>query len=271
MLEYPMSICMNPRRPGSYFIGDRSSIRYVDTVRNTVSVIAGSAHPSRNFKDGPLVSASFYGVMGLLCTRDGRHLFVTDHHNGRIRSIDIESQKVTTLDGGQIEYPRKMAFDVCLRAALDDGVREFVLESRLCVTADHGIIRRYAIDTTGSGDGVSVSYWNDLPFNLSDGSGWLDVWGIAITSRGHLIVSCQQTHSIYLFSPTGLTAAHAQRIGGCGGHVRHSEGFADGAAGESRFDWPADLVLVEPDRCVYVCDRRNRRIRCVTIAQSLLD
>ncbi len=71
----PQSICADPSRPGSYFIGDISSVRYYNGSDKTVSLIAGS-NAAETFvdTDGAGTAARFNSVGGLLCTSDGQTL-----------------------------------------------------------------------------------------------------------------------------------------------------------------------------------------------------
>ncbi len=86
------AICVDSIHPMNYFVGDRTSIRYVDTETDTVSLVAGSEE--RDFADGIGAAARFYEVRCLLCTSDGQRLVVSDKENYRIRSVDLKTKAV---------------------------------------------------------------------------------------------------------------------------------------------------------------------------------
>ncbi len=72
------------------FVADWTTVRYVDTATDTVSLIAGSG--TNTFADGIGAVASFYMMSDLLCS-------VSDTENYRTRSIDLKTYAVTTIAG----------------------------------------------------------------------------------------------------------------------------------------------------------------------------
>ncbi len=87
--EHPYSICFDPRNPSNYWVGDMSSIRYVDSEAKTVRAIAGGAE--FGCRDGMGSEARLYCAMSLLFVSGsagsdggGDRLLVTDFGNHRI-------------------------------------------------------------------------------------------------------------------------------------------------------------------------------------------
>ncbi len=252
--SHPFAICVDPIRPLNFYVGDSSSIRYVDTGTGRVSLIAGDK--KQGSVDGACAVAAFKVIYGLVCVRGGDRLFAADYQNHKIRSVDLETQTVTTVagngkrhskDGGgqkcSIIQPRKLAFD---------RSRSIKPESVLYITSGHGI-RRFEIDAAE----MTTCEWR--------GSTELDPWAIDATPSGHLIVSCLNANTIYSFDPR--TCEHAVLAGP---EVKSGSAcYANGSGSNARFDRPIALVVVEHERCAYICDVSNHRIRHITLPASL--
>ncbi len=253
--DLPCAVCLDPLRPTHFWVGDRCSIRYVDTTTDATRLVAGSARSG--YADGVGSAAAFRDVNDLLCTRSGgdgsRRLFAVDHGNRRIRTVDVKSGAVTTTTdttdpnlgfgfgspGASIGAPRKFTFD---RAP---SVKP---ESALYITSD-GIVR-LDLDTLTATPCPNTEKLNNA-------------WGIDCTARGQLIVSCVTTRSVYLYDPnTGERSLLA------GSGVYGPTTRTDGVGQAARFSFPFDLVLVKLDRCVYVCDTGKYLTR-ITLPSSL--
>src|SRR4051812_8994170 len=94
-----MSLCADPSDPNRLYVGDGMSVRSIDVSgAGAVKLLAGSA--KTGFADGFGSAARFYYARGILCSPDGRTLFVADHDNCRIRAVDTRTGAVTTVAGG---------------------------------------------------------------------------------------------------------------------------------------------------------------------------
>ncbi len=124
------------------------SVRYCDG--KTVSLVAGSDCLSGH-DDGVGEWARFDGVKGLVCTRDRKQLWCSDHNNHILRSIDLEQRRVkreagccvgATFDGPGLEaefyLPGQIAFDLTPSLAAEP-------ESALWIVREH--LRRFDIKT----------------------------------------------------------------------------------------------------------------------------
>ncbi len=252
------SVCIDSVNPLNFFVGDITSVRYVNTATDTVSLIAGSKR--EGWGDGIGAAAMFCVVYDLLCTSDGKRIYAVDYHSNRIRSIDLKTQAVTTIAGdgksvswngfgvqSSIHRPRKFVFG---RSASDEP------ESVLYITSEGGI-RRFDL-TTQELTTCKVQKSDTRIFTP---------WAIDAVPSGHLIVSCDFTSCIYLFDP--LTGK-LDLLAGSPGRDGAASGYADGAGGAVRFDSPLGLAVVESERCAYISDAgQNRRIRRMTLPQSL--
>ncbi len=258
-LRTPYSVCANPLHPGSYFIGDSTSIRSVDSSAGTkgvVSLFAGSIQNGR--RDGVGEEAEFASVCDLLVTSAGDRLYVCDSLNCQIRMVDTKSRRVKTLAGSgpganrdgigersSISNPRRLAFD------RNPSVKP---ESYLFITTDRAIRRLHV----SSGE-VTTCKWLDKPAHLTP-------LGVCSISVG-LIVSCFGTHSIYLFDPYRGTS---QLLAGAGvvDLGATAAGYEDGTGKTARFWHPYSLVADDGERCIYITDHSNQRIRRMTLPDS---
>ncbi len=235
------AICVDPINPGCYFVGDQSSIRYC--TPEAVCLIAGEW--TRGFADRRGQTAQFNFIFGLVCTRDRKTLYASDHLNHRIRSIDTTSGTVSTLIGdgtnsaadGFVPYatlsaPLKLCFDrshTALFITSTTAIRRFEFESERLTTL-----------------------WppSDLAFRFIP-------CGIAVTGSGRLIVGSMDGGAVCSFDP--ITRKLELLVGTGTGSDRR-------AAQKSAAD---DLVVVEHERCTYVTDSRNSCVLRITLPDSL--
>ncbi len=241
-LAYPQAVCTDPLRPFSFFVGDSTSIRYVDTESDTVSLFAGS-QTEGDATDGIGSATAFRGVSDLVCTSGGDAI---DYGNRCIRSVEVKSRAVTTVvgGGGSLHGARNFTFD---RSGGAIG-----LESVLYITSA-SCITRLAIPRRE----LSTCSWHDEDFVRG-----CDFHGIGAVPCGRLILSCSRTHSLYLYDP--VSGKHSLLAGGMYART------ADGSALNARFSCPNALGVVENECCLYVNDLHTPRLRRVTLPPPLL-
>ncbi len=244
------SICADPRNPQSYWVGDRTSIRYCDG--KTITLLAGGKETGD--EDGTSENARFWWVEGMACTQNGDKLFVTDNLNNRIRMVDTKTGEVKTVAGNGtnestdgiglnagIAYPRKVVF-YRSPTAKPDSVLYFT---------SAGGMRRFDVET-----GAETTL--ELTLNIPGPH------GIDCTPTGRLIVSCIGTHSIYLVDPS---SGDVELLAGSG--EWKVTGSADGSGRTARFNWPSDLKLDDEAQCIYVTEYEHHRIRRVSLPSRL--
>ncbi len=250
--NYPLSICIDPIRPLNYYVGDRSSIRYVDTTSQIVSLVAGSS--DQWCFDGIWAVARFNTVNGLACTSTGSRLYVCDSNNYKIRMVDTKTKQVTTVAGNGEQGMEDGVALKCGMAAPQkltfDRSRKVKPDTVLFITTPLGI-RRF---DTATGKIITL-YWNDRGSLLRSSPS-----GIVSTASGHLIVSCVETSAVYLLDPTAL---EGQPL------VSPVSGYADGSGAVARFFSAIDLVVIDTERCAYLADWGNGRVRRMTLPPQL--
>ncbi len=271
----PYSIAVDPTNSAHFFIGDAWSIRYCTAT--TVSLIAGSA--SSGFADGIGAAAKFDSITGLVVTRDGARLYAADCMYGFIRSVDLKTLAVTTIAGdgtfttrdgigrdSSLHAPRKIIFDRSLSSASPIPVQP---ESVMFISSS-GAIRRLDLITkqlttcpwkagTGTGTGTSLS---------AAVMAVLRAFSIVMTPSGHLILISSSTRSVplHLYDPhTG----ELELLCGCGSESSGHAQFADGPGQTARFDGAFDGVVFDSERCIFITDSNNKRLRHMTLPDHL--
>ena len=77
---------------------ETSSIREIDLKSGSVKTITGRGLFEFGHRDGPVGSALFQHPLGLCAT--AKRIFVADTYNSALRTIDLESNEVSTIIGG---------------------------------------------------------------------------------------------------------------------------------------------------------------------------
>ncbi len=284
VLKTPYSLCADPLRPDCYYVGDLYAITHCDMTTDSTRLVAGG--DQTGYKAGFGAGAQFNYVMGLAAvtnstgtgtgttTKTTTTLYVSDYGNNQIREVNTQTQGVTSVAGDRtyrtkdgigldcsVFYPRRLVFDRSRTATATTTKPESIL-----YIASEKAIRRLDLTT--------FEMTTCKSSDQRDG-GMLSVispWGIDITPSGHLIVS--GSHAVFLYDPrTGEDEllAGSRAVGDAG------RGYADGASsigtgsGTStvRFRYPLSLVVVDHDRCAFVTDLDNARLRCLALPASL--
>ncbi len=243
VFDSPFSICPDINKPQRYFVGDYTSIHRCGDDTG-ITLVAGSG--KSGWKDGTGETAQFFCVKGLVPYRQGTKLIACDCGNNRVRSVDLKSREVITIAGdgkgesrdgvglkASLHQPRNVVFDRAPTAKPD----------AILYVACYNSIRRFDTET-----GAVTTLKTSIKINPC---------AIDCSPTGYLVVSCIDTHSLYSIDPkTGETV----RVAGTG-----EKGFADGVATKAKFAYPKDLEIIDSERCAYVTDTSNHRIRRVDL------
>ncbi|HKY27470.1 MAG TPA: thioredoxin-like domain-containing protein, partial [Pyrinomonadaceae bacterium] len=138
----------------------------LDLQKREVSTFAGSGREAR--LDGPLLESGFAQPSGL--TTDGKRLFVADSESNIIRAIDLTSEKVSTLVGGDLfEFGDKDGTEDDVRLQHPLGVLEYEGKVLIADTYNHKIKQldpqSKSVETflgtgkPGQADGISPSFY----------------------------------------------------------------------------------------------------------------
>ncbi len=172
-------------------------------------------------------SARFNCVTGLLCHPNGTTLFVADNANHRIRKVDLTSRSVTTIAGDGTYETRDgtgVKCSICTPRQLVFDRSPNVKPNSVLLISSRKAIRRFDTET-----GVVTT----LKLHASTATGTaINPSSLAHTPSGHMILSCDDTHSLYLVDPSGAVLT----IAGTG-----KRGFMDGTA--AAFEYSAHVFV----------------------------
>src|SRR5690606_37438680 len=115
------------------FIADTNHHRIVVADWETFDVLQVIGSGQAGWRDGLAPGAAFHYPRGMALSADGRILYVADTGNHRIRSVDLESGFVGTIEGSGrpnfLAYPPRpgRALDVPMRSPWDLEIDGFTL------------------------------------------------------------------------------------------------------------------------------------------------
>ncbi len=290
----PSAVCPDPVRHRSFFIGDHTSVSHFDgrDDRNQCVTVAGNIEAF--CRDGIGSAAGVTDVGGLVCSRDGSKLYVTETTTNVVRLITLATQQVKTIAGTRLSgsedgatplssslyFPRKILFD---RDRETGAVTESALLivtcpvlRRLDLAANRVntiTIHRATTLTTPAGTTTDTKTGADnaqvTGTDTGTSSTVFDVSAVDWTPNGRHLIAVG-VHAVWMIDPRSWIAT---KLAGSGsGDI----GFVDSSEGEkARFRFPVDLLVVDGDTgtgsepCAYVCDSENHRIRRVTLPSHL--
>ncbi len=248
-LFFPLSVCVDPRRPQNCYVGCSISVQYWDSETDKVRLIAGGN--AFGSQDGIGSRAQFSSVTGLVVTNAGDRMYLCDRINNQLRLIDLTTNDVTTI-GDRTHFLMNDPFNLVF-----DRSPTAKPESALWITTDQCVVR---FDIKSRSVTQSFGKLSNNKHKLS---------GVACTLSGHVIVSCVETHSIYVFDPTAPV-----RKGGfgelkllAGGGTNLSDKWMDGSGGAVRFNRPCAIAITDCDRSLYIVYTGNARVRQMTLPQ----
>ncbi len=266
------SICRDPIRPAAYYVGTSARIHRIvrgggggggggggnGTDGSDDVVIAGGAPGMRN---GTCEESQFFNLGSICPTADGRELFMVDHSNQRVRSVNLISDSVSTFThfdcAGEMVWDRSPPSNRRVKS----GPPDLFLASgdeivRLSTVPDSmATVKRY---------GLGVSH---------------ELSGLACTETGLLLFISNTLNGVFCFDPVTETS---ERLAGQAEKERidHSDG-SDGSSSESEsaaaeasdsadaltavFSSPACLCIDDRNRCVYIGQTDRPAIRVLTL------
>ena len=282
---------------GSLYVADtdNGTIRRILLATGAVSTIAGTAGVVGS-ADGVGPAASFNKPKALAADGAG-HLYVGDSGNSTIRVVTLADNSVTTranfampplavtsvaADGADVLVSlgdqRVVRIDgagaittVAGAAGMSGFVDGPAADARFfrpaglwvgngrILVADNG---NYVVRAIAAGSVTTA--WGAVTIGTLDGSGadarFFAPQGLAVDGS-NLYVADTNNHTI---RHVDLQSGAVTTVAGAAGRAA----YADGTAGEARFDTPTGIALDASGHTLYVADANNRSIRAVDVASG---
>jgi YVTN family beta-propeller protein len=261
--QYPTGVAISPSGTEVY-IADTGNerIRAIDLTTNRVRTIAGNG--TGGFQDGNAATAQFYSPFGIAVSPSGTKVYVADTGNSRIRTIDLTTDRVSTIAGNgtrgfrdgnattaQFDYPRSVAVNpsgtkIYVADESNNRIREIDLTTnRVSTIAGSGEF--------GSRDGNATTAQFKLPY------------GVAVNPSGTKVYVADYSNN--RIREIDLTANRVSTLAGDG-----TEGFQDGNAVAAKFNSPTGIAVNPNGTTVYVVDYNHlvRQIQAIEGGASFL-
>lgn len=232
---------------------DNNVVRKIDAAGN-VTTVAGTG--VAGFRDGPVDSAQFRGLVGL-CLGDNGDIYVSDFLNHRIRKIS--NGMVTTVAGTGVAGYNEGADTIAQfnypRAIVRNSAGElFVADSwnhRIRKIATDGTVSTYA----GGGTSIGVQSPGDHVDGADTSARFWTPSGLAIDDSDNLYVADPFNHRIRKID----TGRMVTTIAGSGPIGSGQGGFADGDTSTARLNTPTEVHWVW--NTLLIADTYNNRVR----------
>ncbi len=235
-------MCCDPDRAGVFFISTGRIIYRCDT-QHEMNLLAGSASGA---EEGVGERVCFPAAFRMVYRRATNELIVSDHFSGHFRTLNVHTRQVKAIrNDADFEIVRLPENTAPVRLAFDrsPAVKP---ETELFVASNSGVYR-------------FVLYTKQM--SRIESTAQINVFGIAATPTGHLLLSSCTEQRMYLVDPISDTTQLL--AGGAAGGT--GSGYSDGTGKDALFSHPTDITIVDCERCVYVVDAENYRIRRIDL------
>ncbi len=225
----------------------------------TVTYKPASTSSAAGYEDGDIAQAKFNSPHGI-CIDNNGNLYVTERYGNRVRKVDFETGKVSTIAGdisavagaaGLVNGTGTEArFNNPMDIAVDSKGNLYVAESgNNCIRkiTPEGTVTTFVGGTKGYADGDLA----DAQFN--------NPFGLAIDAEDNLYVTDRGNHRIRKVTPTGTVTTIAGRGGASA---------EDGdALTQATFNNPAGIAI-DKDGNLIITEAGGNRVRKVDLTAS---
>lgn len=258
--NYPWGIVFDPKGdflyvadcgcPATVHSNDR--IRKIDIKTGHVTTLAGGA---QGFRDGVGLKAKFHHSAGMAIDPEKRMLYVADSGNGRIRKINLENARVTTLVGNgesgfvdgvgthaRLQNPQSLELDTHNNRMFFSDTDNHAIR---IISLPDGEVTTLAGGKKGFDDGVGKKATFHHPTGLA-----FDHY------TGILYVADHYNHVIRTVDVKDGTV---ETLAGSGRH-----GFKDGKGRDARLNNPEGMAFDSTHRKLYVVEFDGNAVRMIT-------
>ncbi len=266
-LDHPTAITPDtrPNKSGNYWICDWNTIRYYDAADRTAET-GDPNHPGgygwvSTWKQTPNPDRPFNCLRGVLCTRAGGALLVSEYGDGCLYVFCTETREMQR--SISFERPRQIVYDRKVSATADGDTP--TTSTIAFVTTWDGIYR-IQTDPGVTVHGQVAIEWE--AFKTRNNLLRLETprfWGIDTTLTGMLIVTCTVTQSLYAIDPIN---GEVTRLLGTGLAIEPPPS-GPLLSDETSLLFARSLIVMDDKHIAFVCDASNDQIRCVTLPPHL--
>jgi DNA-binding beta-propeller fold protein YncE len=251
-LNGPHSLAVLP--DGEVLVADtwNNRVRKIDGKSGVITEFAGTG--KKGYRDGPAATAEFGGVYCVALSPDGKHLYVADLDNRRIRAIGFAGNVVTTIAGNGTKGVPPVG------ALASDAP---LVDPRAVAAGPHGNV--YILERSGhalrvvDGEGrmLTLAGTGKAGFSGDGGAARAATMNgpkhLCVARDGTVLIADTENHCIRRYSPRQGTI---ERVAGTG---KKGSAGVGGPPNEVELSQPHG-VTVGPDGAIYICDSSNRRV-----------
>jgi sugar lactone lactonase YvrE len=248
LLNNPLSVCTDAK---FVYISDQYNhkVRVVNRTSGIITVLVGTGNIGYNGDNIPAINANIYYPDQLAIDTTNNILYIADHNDQRIRAVNLNTKKITTV-AGTGTTARSLFFGdngPAVQAALNNPYGIAIDSSR----------RLLYFSDTSNGRIRVINMTSNIISTISSSLG--DPIGIAFDSVNNwLYIADTPNHVILkLACNTGILSTVAGASGSPGGYGD------DGLATSSRINSPTGVSLDMSNSLLYIADSNNDKIRVV--------
>jgi DNA-binding beta-propeller fold protein YncE len=241
---------------GDVFLADtwNNRVRKIDAKTGTITTVAGTGQKGFGGDGGPATKARFGGIYCVALDPAGKHLYLADLDNRRIRTVDLTTGIVTTVAGNGKRGRPKDGAEARQSPLIDPRAVAVDARGKIYILERSG----YALRVVGPAGKIRTVVGTGKQGNSGDGGDARRATlngpkHLCLDRAGNVLIADTENHVIRRYLPrTGKIV----RVAGTG---------AKGRAGLGGPPLQAELfqphgVYVHTDGTVYIADSSNHRV-----------
>lgn len=240
---------------GAVYLADtfNACVRKFDPKTGTVSAFAGTGEKGFTGDGGPAVKATFGGCYCLSFDAGGKHLYITDLENRRIRKVELATGTISTVAGNGKKGIPKDGEDTTTQPLIDPRAHTIDAKGNLYIVerSGHalrvvdpaGRIRTVAgTGKAGAGTGTALKAAMNGPKNL------------CIDRDGSVLIADTENHRIVRYVP-----GEGKLVVVAGTGKKGTAGVG-GDPAKAQLSQPHGVIVHPKTGDIYIADSSNNRI-----------